>query len=407
VPSFPRAPFVYSALALAAGIIVAFLLLTYKFQGNVTGLYRIGDRLPTSPLLERSQAFIHTGKQGNDGQMFLTLALDPLQRLPGTSAALDNPIYRGKRLFFPLLGWLTGLGQPALIPWALLLVNIVSIGLAVFFLAQWFESQGLSPAWSLAFLGVPSVWIALSLSMAELVDTTLLIGAVLSYRMQRIRLTAVLVTFAVLTRETSLLLWAGLTVSAVIDRRWSQLRWLLPAPLPFLGLVTYLKLTVPPAPGRLVAGFGPAFGWPFQGLLTKVDQLLLSPTSTEALYERGVFLLLLATVALDLWVILRRRELWPLSAVLLCYLLPFLCVTAQVYARFPDYTRVMIYFYTLAVLALPWVIRGWRIAWVGATGVASIGYLAGFLTEQVKTSPQPTVAAPAPVSPQTRLEQRS
>jgi hypothetical protein len=226
-------------------MIIAFLLLTYKFQGNVTGFYRIGDQLPTSPLLERSHAFIYTGKQGNDGQMFLTLALDPLQRLRGTSAALDNPIYRGKRVFFPLLGWLTGLGQPALIPWTLLLVNIACIGLAVLFLAQWFESYGQSPAWSLAFLGIPSLWIALSLSMAEVVDTTLLIGAILGYRMQRTRSTAALVMAAVLTRETSLLLWAGLTVSAIIDRRWKQLRWLIAAPLPLLGLVAYLKLAVP------------------------------------------------------------------------------------------------------------------------------------------------------------------
>jgi hypothetical protein len=368
-------------------MIVVFLLLTYKFQGNVTGFYRIGDRLPVSPLLERSRAFVHQGKQGNDGQMFLTLALDPLQRLPGTSAALDNPIYRGKRLFFPLIGWLTGFGQPELIPWTLLLVNIACIGLAVFFLAQWFASQGKSPAWSLAFLGIPSLWIALSLSMAEVVDTTLLIGAILGYRMQRIRSTAALVAAAVLTRETSLLLWAGLTVSAVIDHRWKQLRWLLPAPLPFLGLVAYLKLGIPQPPGRLEAGFGPAFGWPFQGLLTKVDQLLLSPLSAEALYDRGVFLLLLATVALDLWVILRRRELWPASVILLCYLAPFLCVTAQVYSRFPDYTRVMIYFYTLGVMALPWVMGRWRFAWLGAASVASLGYLAGFLMEEVKASP--------------------
>jgi hypothetical protein len=100
-----------------------------------------------------------------------------------------------------------------------------------------------------------------------------------------------------------------------------------------------------------------------------------------------VFLLLLATVALDLLVILRRRELRPVSAILLCYLLPFLCVTGHVYDRFPDYTRVMIYFYTLAVMALPWVIGRWRIAWLGAAGVASLGYLAGFLMEKVRTSP--------------------
>ena len=129
------------------------------------------------------------------------------------------------------------------------------------------------------------------------------------------------------------------------------------------------------------------------------------PSSAEAIYDRGAFLLLLATVALDLFVILRRRELWPAPAVLLCYLLPFLCVTAGVYGRFPDDTRVMIYFYTLAVMVLPWVVGRWRFGWIGAAGLASLGYLAGFLTEEVKTPPHPTVAAHGQVLPMNRLDQ--
>ena len=66
------------------------------------GLARIGDQRPLSPRLA-AELVIQHGKRGNDGQQLLSLALEPLQSLPDTSRALDNPIYRGKRLLYPQL----------------------------------------------------------------------------------------------------------------------------------------------------------------------------------------------------------------------------------------------------------------------------------------------------------------
>ena len=115
-----------AVLALLLGLVIVF----GKYGGNPTGLARIGDQLPLSPRLQGQELVVLRGKRGNDGQQFLTLALDPLQSDPGTSAALDNPIYRGKRLLYPLLAWLLGFGQPGLIPWTLSSINVACIGLA-------------------------------------------------------------------------------------------------------------------------------------------------------------------------------------------------------------------------------------------------------------------------------------
>jgi hypothetical protein len=99
------------------------------------------------------------GKRGNECQRFPSLALDPLQHHPGTSAALDNPIYRDKLLLYPLLDW--RLGQPGLILWPLSLMNLACIGCAGGLVALLAELQQRSCEWGLAVLALPGCGITL------------------------------------------------------------------------------------------------------------------------------------------------------------------------------------------------------------------------------------------------------
>ena len=172
-----RRPVAIGLLTGLIALLVWALVVFGKYGGNPTGLARIGDQLPLSPRLQGADLVILKGKRGNDGQQFLSLALDPLQQLPGTSAALDNPIYRGKRLLFPLLAWLAGLGQPALIPWSLGLINVALIGCCGALVAAWAQLEQRSPQWGLAVLALPSYWVTLSLDTADLLATTLLLAS--------------------------------------------------------------------------------------------------------------------------------------------------------------------------------------------------------------------------------------
>jgi hypothetical protein len=376
-----------AAIGLLTGFIALLvwaLVVFGKYQGNPTGLARIGDQLPLSPRLQGSDLVVITGKRGNDGQQFLSLALDPLQQLPGTSAALDNPIYRGKRLLYPLLAWLGGLGQPSLIPWSLGLINVALIGCCGALVAGWAQLEQRSPQWGLAVLALPSYWITLSLDTADLLATTLLLASAVAFRSQRQGALVASLSMALLSRETGLLAWASSGLTSLRERRW---RWLLPlalVPLPLLAWTASLKARFPATADGLLVSLH--FTWPGFGIATKALQLLGfasfpgTPMGTaERLFDNLCFGLWLLSLGLLLAVALRPGLNRWLRFTAALYLVPALCTSTQILARFPDYTRVWIDVPSLTLLAL--ISLRHRLAlgtWLAASLLTSIGYGVGY-----------------------------
>ena len=371
------------ALAGLVALVMWALLVFGKFGGNPTGLARIGERFAANPHLPQEQLLVLSGKRGNDGQQFLVLATDPFQRDPATARAVDNPIYRGKRLLYPLLAWLTGLGQPRLITWTLGLINVVCIASAATLVAQWAQLEQRNPRWGLAVLALPGYWITLTLSTADLLATTLLLAAAVAWRQGRLGPLAGVLSAALLTRETALLAWASTGLTALWERRW---RWLPPlalVPVPLLALTAGLKARFATTADGLLATLH--FGPPGLGILQKAEQLLglrVLPGPPLFGLERGFdglcLLFWLSTLVVLLATALRGWGGRWLRITAAIYLLPALCTSTQILARFPDYTRVWIDLGSLALLALissrsP-VLR-W---WLGGATALSLGYGLGF-----------------------------
>jgi len=371
------------ALAGLAALLVWALLVFGKFGGNPTGLARIGERFAVNPHLPQEQLLVLPSKRGNDGQQFLVLATDPFQRDPVTARAVDNPIYRGKRLLYPLLAWLTGLGQPWLITWTLGLINVACIASAATLVAQWAQLEQRNPRWGLAVLALPGYWITLTLSTADLLATTLLLAASLAWRQGRLGPLAGALGAALLTRETAFLAWASTGFTALWERPW---RWLLPlalVPVPLLAVTAWLKARFASTADGLLATLH--FGPPGLGILQKAEQLLglrMLPGPSLLGLERGFdclcLLFWLATLAVLLATALRGWGGRWLQITAAIYLLPALCTSTQILARFPDYMRVWIDLSSLALLALlssrsP-VLR-W---WLSGAMALSLGYGLGF-----------------------------
>ena len=350
-----RRPAAIGLLTGLMALLVWALVVFGKYQGNPTGLARIGDQLPLSPRLQGADLVVIAGKRGNDGQQFLSLALDPFQQLPGTSAALDNPIYRGKRLLYPLLAWLAGVGQPALIPWSLGLVNVVLIGCCGALVASWAQLEQRSPQWGLAVLALPSYWITLSLDTADLLATTLLLTSAVAYRSQRPGALVASLSVALLSRETGLLAWASSGLTSLRERRWTLLLPFALVPIPLLAWTASLKARFPATADGLLVSLH--FTWPGLGIATKALQLLGlaslpgGPMATaERLFDSLCFGLWLLSLGLLLAVALRPGLNRWLRFTAALYLLPALCTSTQILARFPDYTRVWIDVASLALL---------------------------------------------------------
>jgi len=320
------------------------------------------------------------GKRGNDGQQFLALSLDPLQVDPGTAKAVDNPIYRGKRLLYPWLAWLLGFGRPSLIIWWLGLINVACIGLASGLVARWAQLEQRSPQWGFAVLALPGYWITLSLGTADLLATTLMLAAAVAWKEQRPWRGGVTLAAALLSRETELLAWAASGLAALWEKRW---RWLLPlglAPLPLLALMGSLRQRFSLVADGALASLH--FTWPLGGIAAKVGQLLLGTSALpplERLFDGLSLLLWLASLAVLLMAALGtwRVGRWLRLAAGL-YLLPALCTSTQILARFPDYTRVWIDLAGLALLVLLSARSRWIRPWVLLSAAVSVGYGVGY-----------------------------
>jgi hypothetical protein len=373
-------------VAVIAGLVALLvwaLLVFGKFGGNPTGLARIGEQFPANPHYAREDLLVLPGKRGNDGQQFLVLAADPLQLDPATAQAVDNPIYRGKRILYPLLAWLGGFGDARWIRWTLGLINVTCIALAAGLVAQWAQLEQRNPRWGLAVLALPGSWITLTLSTADLLATTLLLTAAVAWRQGQLgRLSAALAA-ALLTRETALLAWASTALSALVERRW---RWLVPlalVPAPLLLLTASLKARFAATSDGLLATlhFGPP-GW---GLIRKLGQLLGAwalpgplPSGLERGFDGLCLLFWLCSLAVLAAAALRGWGGRWLRFTAALYLLPAVCTSTQILARFPDYTRVWIDVSFLALLALLSSRSRWLPWWLGGAALVSGGYGLGY-----------------------------
>lgn len=156
------------------------------------------------------------GSAGYDGQFYYYLARDPGHAYE----FMDNAPYRYQRIIYPMLVRLLSLGQVALIPYMLLLVNGFSIVLSVELIAQLLAKRGLSPWYSLALGLYFGQATALVFDTAEPFTYLLICIGIWLVARDRRTLGALFMGLAVLSRETAILFPLGYTLYALWHRRW-------------------------------------------------------------------------------------------------------------------------------------------------------------------------------------------
>jgi hypothetical protein len=359
------------------------IIFIVKFDGNITGFYRIGSVLPKSSLLNGIELFVHEGKRGNDGQLFLALALDPLLLNPTTISALDSPWYRAKRIMYPTVGWLLGLGSPKRIIWSLTLVNLLLIAVIVSLTASWLDHYCQQKAWALSIIAIPSIWMILSISTSDLLCATFSLAALLFYKKQNSKLTTLFMALAILTRETAILLLLVLIFTAFLEKKYSFLRSIWLAPIPFAVWNIYLLSIL--TPEKITSLFSAFFDYPLSGMVSKIHSLLTpEKIGAEYFFDIFTFILLLIVIANGIVVALRNRKIFPeISTLFFAQIIIFSTYKMNILGRFLDYTRVCTEIYLVAFMMLPWSNKFFRIIIPTIAALASIGYLAGFLFESV------------------------
>jgi hypothetical protein len=232
-PPLQLAPRVFPIWGVVVALCLAYTLFVVVMRGDVLAIVTLGTRF------SEGIAAAEGGTDGYDGQFVYYIARDPLN----AAQFIDIPAYRYQRILLPILGWGVSLGQTSLLPWALLAVNLAAVGVGTFLVQRWLMAHGHS-AWLALGYGLSlGVLGAARMTTTEPLAYALALGGLWLALRSRYGWAALLFALAALTKETTLLIAAGVGVYLLLVRRelWQALRFGLIALLPFVAWQMILR----------------------------------------------------------------------------------------------------------------------------------------------------------------------
>ena len=230
----PRSPLIVAATVVAAYLVWA---AWFAAHHDLVELARVGSEFQsraagTSGPIDDLRADT-VGETGYDGQFFLFIALDPRH----AHASADEPAYRYSRILYPLTARALAGGRSGLVPFALLLVNLIAVGAGTLAVALLLRHRGLSPWYAAVFGLYPGLFFAVTRDLAEPLAYALVAAALLAFERRRLPAAVALFALAGLARETTLLFPLALAAwLAVGRRRHREAAALAASALPYVAL---------------------------------------------------------------------------------------------------------------------------------------------------------------------------
>jgi hypothetical protein len=254
------------------------------------------------------------GTEGYDGQFAYYIARDPLAGW----RYCDVPAYRYQRILYPMLARLLALGREQIIPYTLLLINVVALAAGTWLTAEILRHYKMSRWYALTYGLYAGMLMSARLDLNEPLAYGLTMAAILAMEQERWKLGTLCFALAALAKETTLVFVAGYLLFLLARRHWKRLAGLaLGVGLPFLTWQGILWAWL----GRPGFGSGGAgdTGWelvPFRGLWS------VAAIDLHALAVLAVVMVPLAVVPtlLSLWATtcdLGRGRWHPFTTVLL------------------------------------------------------------------------------------------
>ncbi len=299
-------------------VTVGFTLLIFALnQGDVMAFVRLGTRYGQGD---------PNGTIGYDGQFAYQIARQPF----GAAGYLDIPAYRYQRILYPLTARLVALGQPALMPYTLIIVNLMALAGSVHLLTLLLAGTGLS-RWYAVTVGLfAGQLVSLRLDLNEPLAILFALWAVYNFEQKDFRWGALCLSLSLLSKETSLAFVGGYLAYFLLTRQW---RYLLETTLislsPFAALQIILWLTLGEfglrsggqgATSFSLLPFGGLLGFGGQNLGTLITVLLLlgplillpslaltfnlvkKPTKSPLAIILGLHILMMATLPFSTYV---------------------------------------------------------------------------------------------------------
>ena len=255
--------------------------------------------------------YVHRDSGGFDGQFYYRLALGPLtDKVTDHGITLDIPSYRQQRILYPVVVWAaTAGGRPRLLPWTLIAVNFAAALALAYSAARLAWLSGRSALWGIPLALAPGCAVALARDTTELVAAACAMAALLLIRNRRPVPAALVMSAAVLTRETALLVPLGVLAAGAVRllrRQRPDIGLMGAALVPtaiFVGWQMFLRARWGVLP--MFSGAGAA-GSPVIGFVRTAVHDVRAGTA-EKVFDLGGMLFLVLFVGAAAWVVVRSK----------------------------------------------------------------------------------------------------
>lgn len=199
---------------LALGFVGALLV---RADGDVSLLVHAAPPWTYAEDGTRGSLTVQPAADGFDGQFFYRLGVSPMS----TDRTVDGVTFdlaslRNARWGYGALAFAASGGDPDLVPWTLVGLNLAAAAAVGAIGGGLARSSGRHAGWGLLFVLWPGFAYSLSLDTSELVASAFLLGGLLALRHRRWLLGGLLLTAAVLTRDTT----AGVPFGVAVTGAW-------------------------------------------------------------------------------------------------------------------------------------------------------------------------------------------
>jgi hypothetical protein len=156
------------------------------------------------------------GTTGYDGQFVYQIALRPF----GATPYLDIPAYRYQRILYPILGRIVGLGQPSLIPWALIGLNVLALAAGTHVMGIILAERGFSRGYAVTVGIFAGQLVSLRLDVNEPFSLAFALLGIYAFERKQPRWGAVCLALSVLSKETALAFVGGYLAYFLLKGCW-------------------------------------------------------------------------------------------------------------------------------------------------------------------------------------------
>jgi len=201
-------PLLIALLGIVVYLVYTGVLLTVA-GGDLLGMFSFGEYLVNGKTAGIAADFIQP-RAGYDGQFYYRLAQDPFSiQQTAFGISIDDPPLRQQRILLSLLTWIFTRGEAALIPVVMLSINILAVGGCGWAGAHIMKHFDRSPWYGILFVFYPGFAISVGRFLTEPLAFLLMSLSLLALLNRRHLLAALMLSLAVVSRETATLLVAA------------------------------------------------------------------------------------------------------------------------------------------------------------------------------------------------------